>query len=261
MMVTGQLPFQSNGPLDAWMKKINNEIDAPIKVVPTLSERIDWAIRRAISPEPQHRPESCAEFVEDLTGHSTKQLAGTDPALRASNEYWYLVYTDEAAVVHSVKGTIKGIRRSLVDGLLGDAENIRVARTKAGPFEPLKRHAEFRDLVIQPEKVATPKSAAADPKTLQPRTKPGSAEDTAAIQASADSTILENTSLGIPAVQAGPAKPKTMVPAGPQIQLADRGVSWAPELGRLAMLLFVFGGIGIFATYALPTLIRYIRFM
>lgn len=46
MMVTGELPFKSNGPLDAWMKKINNEIAPPRTVIPTLSERIDWAIRR-----------------------------------------------------------------------------------------------------------------------------------------------------------------------------------------------------------------------
>ena len=50
MMVTGELPFQSNGPLDAWMKKINNEIDAPRKWNPELTERVDWAIRRAIRP-------------------------------------------------------------------------------------------------------------------------------------------------------------------------------------------------------------------
>src|SRR5229473_711570 len=48
MMVTGELPFKSNGPLDAWMKKINNEIEPPRKLVPTLSERLGWAIERAM---------------------------------------------------------------------------------------------------------------------------------------------------------------------------------------------------------------------
>ena len=72
MMVTGELPFKSNGPLDAWMKKINNELEPPRKVNRDLSERVDWAIRRAMSPDPVQRPESCREFVEDLTGQSTE---------------------------------------------------------------------------------------------------------------------------------------------------------------------------------------------
>src|SRR5215831_12184741 len=41
-MVTGELPFRSNGPLDAWMKKVQNELTAPRLVVPELSERLDW---------------------------------------------------------------------------------------------------------------------------------------------------------------------------------------------------------------------------
>src|SRR5262249_36977646 len=92
MMVTGDLPFQSNGPLDAWMKKINNEIEAPRNRVHTISERVDWAIRRAISPDPIHRPETCREFIEDLTGQSTQELNGTDPTIDAMSEYWYMIY-------------------------------------------------------------------------------------------------------------------------------------------------------------------------
>src|SRR6516162_3804192 len=50
-MVTGELPFRSNGPLDAWMKKIQNDLTPPKTLVPTLSDRLDWAITRAMSPE------------------------------------------------------------------------------------------------------------------------------------------------------------------------------------------------------------------
>src|SRR5258708_3653923 len=71
MMVTGDLPFKSNGPLDAWMKKIHNEITAPRRHTPALSERVDWAIRRAMSPDAQQRPECCQEFIEDLAGRCT----------------------------------------------------------------------------------------------------------------------------------------------------------------------------------------------
>src|SRR5947209_5983823 len=55
-MVTGELPFRSNGPLEAWMKKIQNELVQPRKLVPALSERVDWAIRRAMSADPEQRP-------------------------------------------------------------------------------------------------------------------------------------------------------------------------------------------------------------
>ena len=77
MMVTGELPFKSTGPLDAWMKKINNELTAAAQGGSrTLSERVDWAIRRAMSADPDQRPAICREFVEDLTGHSTRQGDG-----------------------------------------------------------------------------------------------------------------------------------------------------------------------------------------
>src|SRR5207244_3521310 len=73
MMVTGELPFKSCGPLEAWMKKINNEITPPRKLNPELSERIDWAIRRAMHASPEERPATCREFIEDLTGKSARK--------------------------------------------------------------------------------------------------------------------------------------------------------------------------------------------
>jgi hypothetical protein len=38
---------------------------------------------------------------------------------------------------------------------LGDAGNIRAARTKQGPFQQLNSFPEFRDLVVEPEPPAT----------------------------------------------------------------------------------------------------------
>jgi serine/threonine protein kinase len=155
MMVTGQLPFGSTtGPLDAWMRKINNDLPSPRELVPGLSERVDWAIRRAMSPDQEHRPSTCREFVEDLTGHSTRKIVLADAG--TLQDYWYLVYTDEEGVLHTVKGTLGGIRRSLKEGRLGDAENVRAGRGKSGPFEPLRHHPEFRDLVISPGPLTPP---------------------------------------------------------------------------------------------------------
>jgi serine/threonine protein kinase len=155
-MVTGDLPFRSNGPLDAWMKKIQNDLTPPRQIVPGLSERVDWAIRRAMSADPEKRPASCREFIEDLTGKSTRRLPTVD-SNSPQQELWYLVYKDEIGTTHTVKGTVKAIRRSLGDGLLGDASNVRVARTKAGPFESLRDYPEFRDLVVEAAPLSVPK--------------------------------------------------------------------------------------------------------
>lgn len=146
-MVTGELPFKSLGPLDAWMKKINNDLTMPRQLVPDLSERVDWAIRRAMHPDPAQRPASCREFVEDVTGQSSRKMRppdGTD----ATSDLWYLAYTDAAGVTHTVKGTSKAVRRSLRAKRLGDVTKVRAAQSKHGPFEGLRNHPEFRDLVM-----------------------------------------------------------------------------------------------------------------
>jgi serine/threonine protein kinase len=152
MALTGELPFRSCSPLDAWMKKMNNEFPDPKKLVPTLPDRVDWALKRAMSADPKKRPESCREFIEDLTGRSTRKPA-LHPAQDASGvtpapDLWYMIYTDDEGTTHTVKGSYAAIRHCLRDGLMGGAENVRVSRTKQGPFEPLRSTPEFRDLVV-----------------------------------------------------------------------------------------------------------------
>jgi serine/threonine protein kinase len=161
MMVTGKLPFESCGPLDAWMKKINNELPAVREVNPTISERVSWAIARAMSADPTHRPSNCREFIEDLTGHSTRRITPAQGI--TSQDFWYLVYKDDEGVVNTVKGTLPGIRRSLKEGLLGDASNIRASKSKQGPFELLRNHAEFRDMVVTAAPLKQPAKEKATP--------------------------------------------------------------------------------------------------
>lgn len=158
-MVTGELPFKSSGPLDAWMKKIQNDLIPPRQLVPNLTERVSWAILRSMSADPEMRPRSCREFIEDLTGHSTRRLpaVGSGPA---SLDLWYLVYKDEEGATHTVKGSTAAIRRSLKDGLLGDAENVRASRIKGGPFESLRDYPEFRDLLITAQPLSIPGATA-----------------------------------------------------------------------------------------------------
>jgi serine/threonine protein kinase len=155
MMVTGELPFKSNGPLDAWMKKMNNDLTPPRQIAPEISERTDWAIRRAMSPNKEQRPSTCREFIEDLTGHSTKRVG---PVAGGPNEQdlWYLVYKDDQGSMHTVKGSTSAIRRSLKEGLLGDAGNVRASRAKTGPFEQLRGYPEFRDMIVAPTPATMP---------------------------------------------------------------------------------------------------------
>lgn len=161
-MVTGVVPFGKVGPLDCWMKKIRNDYDEPRVVNPNLSERIDWAIRRAMSGDPEKRPNNCREFVEDLHGQTIRppqQSPEGAPPANAPADVWYLVYKDETGESHTVKGTTEGIRRAIKEQLLGDASNIRACRSKAGPFTPLTTYPEFRDIVVEPGPMPSSPSA------------------------------------------------------------------------------------------------------
>ena len=164
-MVTGLVPFENASPLDCWMKKIRNEFPPPKELNPILSDRVDWAIRRAMSAEPDRRPASCREFLEDLTGQSRStptrlgDLTGSAPALPPI-DVWYMVYKDETGTTHTVKGSTEGIRNALAGHLLGDAgvdpgqpheDRALSARSPACP--------EFRDLVVHPAQLPAPAAA------------------------------------------------------------------------------------------------------
>ena len=148
-LLTGTVPFANANPLDCWMRKIKNEFPPPKELNAAITDRVDWAIRRAMSAEPNQRPTSCREFIEDLTGQSrgsgSVKTVPTNPA-----DVWYMVYRDETGQTHTVKGVVDSIRAALKDGLLGDASAILVGRTKTGQFLPLTSIPEFRDLVVAP---------------------------------------------------------------------------------------------------------------
>ncbi len=163
-IVTGTVPFGNASPLDCWMKKIRNEFPPPKELNPAVSDRVDWAIRRAMSAEPDRRPASCREFLEDLTGQSRNTptrlgaQAGRD-APPPPLDVWYMVYKDETGATHTVKGSTEGIRNALANQLLGDATTILVSRTKTGHFQSLASVPEFRDLVVHPAQVAAAPAA------------------------------------------------------------------------------------------------------
>ncbi len=221
-LVTGVLPFKSSGPLDAWMKKIQNDLEEPKSIVPTLSDRVNWAILRAMSADPEKRPSSCREFVEDLTGHSTRRVTTTRSTNNAP-DLWYLIYQDELGVTHTVKGSVSAIRRSLKDGHLGDAENIRASRSKTGPFHPLRDYPEFRDLIVTPAALPMPGTTPTRVEAMAPtRTAPRESVPVAAPMATPSSHR------GLPAVP-----PK--IELNPTVEEEGSGIG----LGTWALLLFL----------------------
>ncbi len=150
MAVTGQVPFDRSSPLDCWMKKTRDELPTAKALVPGLSERTDFTIRRAMRANPAERQTSCREFMEDLLGEAWKSRAGANSGTHftpAADDLWYMVFYD-CGFPKTVKGTTDTVRRNVKAGVLGDLSIILVSRTKAGPFSPLRSVAEFRDLIL-----------------------------------------------------------------------------------------------------------------
>jgi hypothetical protein len=163
-----------------------------------------------------------------------------------------MVFTDDEGVLHTVKGTIRGIRRSLKDGLLGDAENVRIARTKMGPFESLKSYPEFRDLVVQPAKLT---GTGSDPTVKKP-TANIPTDNVIDVSASpSDSAILTTTTLFPDSTQ---TKPKTASEQGPCFHLKTTDSSMHAEVWKWIIMGLMFAGAGVLASFLLP-FIRHIR--
>lgn len=69
--ITGEIPFFVNrkeSQLIILKKKLMNELTPPRKLVPHLSEHIDFAIRRAMRAEKSQRHPTCVEFIAALAG-------------------------------------------------------------------------------------------------------------------------------------------------------------------------------------------------
>jgi serine/threonine protein kinase len=68
MALTGRLPFEGNDLATILKKKLANDLASPRSLVPALSERVDWAVRRAVMADPDRRHASCPEFIAAVTG-------------------------------------------------------------------------------------------------------------------------------------------------------------------------------------------------
>src|SRR5436309_384581 len=55
MALTGKLPFDGPGLASILRQKMANELLPPRRLVPALSERVEWAVRRAVIADPERR--------------------------------------------------------------------------------------------------------------------------------------------------------------------------------------------------------------
>jgi serine/threonine protein kinase len=252
-MVTGELPFKSMSPLDAWMKKIHNDLAAPRALMPELSERMDWAIRRSMSSDPLQRAASCREFIEDVTGQSTRRMSSPNGGGINSEDLWYMVYKDEDGVIHTVKGSTDGIRRSLKQGLLGDANQIRVSRTKDGTFETLQSRPEFRDVVMDMPDSQQSMTQRLPPSAPAP-TAPQQNEETLPVMQEPPASMRDSSQYILPAL---PSPEPVSGQWAPNIML-ERTTVRTPEWMRLTVVLILAAVTGVAGFFLLP-FIEYLR--
>jgi serine/threonine protein kinase len=270
VMVTGEVPFKSLGPVEAWTRKVENKLPAPRELVPALSERVDWAIRRAMRGEPTQRPASCAEFIEDLTGHSTKPIIAAAPT---GQEVWYLRFKDDNGVSHTAQESLMSVRRALKQGLLGDANDLRASRNQNGPFESLRRLPEFRDLLFPAE---APDTLTDPPRTDPIKKAPGDRIPPAGGSDRRPTSTTtrrpprpspdETKRLPRPNLPTTPAQPATgsvlpaaPPPAAPHVILDSPRSSF--DWGRALILLVLASVTGIAGYLLLPQFLNFLRFL
>jgi serine/threonine protein kinase len=82
--VTGELPFAAELALEVIKKQAANELIPPRQLVPSLSEHLDAAIRKAMNPERDNRPPTCLALVQSLKQRkkyraTPKKESGAEP--------------------------------------------------------------------------------------------------------------------------------------------------------------------------------------
>lgn len=144
MMVTGQLPFKGNGPLETFMKKSSNSYTAPEELNPRLSDKTVAAIKMAMDAEPGNRPASAKEFAEILVGHTKPRLPDD---VVTPKDVWYVIYYDNHGHKQKVKGTSAAIEQQVRRGRLNSSAC--ASQSKRGPFRPLTDFPQFAPLFMQ----------------------------------------------------------------------------------------------------------------
>jgi serine/threonine protein kinase len=135
MMVTGCLPFRANNPLDAFIKKSQNDYTPPEELVKGMSARLVRTIKHAMEADPKKRPQTMREFVSELK-------AALPPP--KSTEVWYVIYKDAAGEKKKVKGT-----QPLVAAMIRNRKlnaNATASKDKQTGFKLIRDIPEFAAL-------------------------------------------------------------------------------------------------------------------
>jgi serine/threonine protein kinase len=79
MALTGELPFAGDGLASIMRLKMSDNVQSPRQRVPSVSEHVDFAVRRALQVDPERRFGSCPEFIAALAGE-TNAPVGRPPS-------------------------------------------------------------------------------------------------------------------------------------------------------------------------------------
>jgi serine/threonine protein kinase len=71
MALTGELPFRARGSMTIWKKKLSNDLVPPRKLLPVISPWVESVICRSVNANPQMRPATCRQFIEELSGRAS----------------------------------------------------------------------------------------------------------------------------------------------------------------------------------------------
>jgi serine/threonine protein kinase len=128
-VVTGVLPF--DGKLGEMLRKKHaNDLTPPRKIVPSLSESLDWTIRRAVHVDPQVRPATCMEFCQLLAGQTVPASNRARPSSKGArpdrDRRRAVRYSCTLATVCEVVTTIHHEREDGVDHWNGEIVNLSV---------------------------------------------------------------------------------------------------------------------------------------
>jgi len=112
-MLTGAVPFETEGPLATAMKHVTERPLPPRKRNPYVPEGMDAVVMGLLAKNPENRYGSAAELVEDLW----RALEGLPPAFAGAAGYSETVRTPAVAAVPTPENTEGGVHpASLVGG-------------------------------------------------------------------------------------------------------------------------------------------------
>jgi serine/threonine protein kinase len=145
MAVTGELPFKGRSLAATLKKKLNNDLVPPRQLVPELSERVEWTIRRALQGDPQRRYASCLEFIQALTGEDTGAAPSSAPEPATGPRRQPARERRQRARYPFTRATVCGMNLSIHDGeaeVLGTWEGTVQNLSVAGAGLVLRRRLE-----------------------------------------------------------------------------------------------------------------------